>query len=206
MCRPCRRLGFLQFWRNGSEFGDCRANDVADRIVTKIPVASTTAAQSVVPPTVEDLAAKPASGVAIPNKQAKTTLQSNPQEWRRNMRVPASRSGREPGTGIGSRQAQKWRGRGGIDTGTRRDGGTEGTFGGGHKRTKQWRANRGVQKSWPQKRPAAERAPTPPDAMPRDASRQSSSERGTDAATEWTARRVARCGKSTEPWSTLIKI
>ena len=76
--------GFLQFWRNGSEFGDCRANDVADRIVTKNPVASTTSAQSVVLPTVEDLAAKPESGAAIPNRQAKTTL-------RQNMRVPGSR-------------------------------------------------------------------------------------------------------------------
>ena len=90
-----RRPGF-------SSSGETEVNSaIADRIARKNFVASTTAAQSVVPPAVEDLAAKPASRVAIPNRQAKTTLQSYPKEWRRKRRVPGSRSGREPGSGTG---------------------------------------------------------------------------------------------------------
>ena len=69
----------------------------------------------------------------------------------------------------------------GMDIGTRRDGGTEGTVKGGPKRAKVAHRSRHAEKLATKAAgacSAAERAPLPPNAMPRDASRQSPSERG----------------------------
>ena len=60
-----------------------------------------------VTPTVKNFAAKPAGGIAVPNRHAEAALQSHPEEERRDVQVAGGRGGRKPSPGTGSTAGTK---------------------------------------------------------------------------------------------------
>ena len=89
---------FLKFRRDGGELGHGGADDVADRVMAKNPVASPGATNGVITPPVKNLTAKTAGRVLVPDRHAKTAPQGCTEEGRGDVRVRGSRGGSEPST------------------------------------------------------------------------------------------------------------
>ena len=75
-----QEAGLLQLGGSRSELIDSGAHRSAESVVAKDPVASTATAKGMVTPPIKNLAAKPAGGIAVPNRHAEAALHSHPEE------------------------------------------------------------------------------------------------------------------------------
>ena len=88
----------LKFRRDRGELRHGGTDDVADRVVTENSVASPGTADGVITPPVQNLTAKTASRVMVPDRHAKTAPQGSAEEGRGDVSDRGSRGGREPST------------------------------------------------------------------------------------------------------------
>ena len=96
----------LKLRRDRRELGDRGADHISDRVVRQDPIPPTATSKGVISPAVENFSAHAASRVAIPQRYAKTTLESHAEKWRRNMGIDARRVGSKP-SAPGTRQASR---------------------------------------------------------------------------------------------------
>ena len=96
--RGQQKARLLEFRRDGGELRHGGADDVADRVVTKNSVASPGTADGVITPPVQNLSAKTAGRVMVPDRHAKTAPQGGAEEGRGDVSDRGSRGGREPST------------------------------------------------------------------------------------------------------------
>ena len=96
--RGQQQARLLKFKSDGGELSYGRADDVTDRIVTKNSVASPGTANGVITPPVQNLTAKTAGRVMVPDGHAKTTPEGGAEEGRGDVSDRGSRGGRKPST------------------------------------------------------------------------------------------------------------
>ena len=96
--RGQQKARLLEFRRDGGELRHGGTDDVADRVVTKNSVASPGTGDGVITPPVQNLSAKTAGRVMVPDRHAKTAPQGGAEEGRGDVSDRGSRGGREPST------------------------------------------------------------------------------------------------------------